>query len=180
MRTVTVSSKNQITIPVAILREVGINPGDRMAAAVIDGDIVLMREPENWVQYLQGSMKGVYGGTRESIDRYVRGERESWYEPQSEPTGADSREWCKRFEDLYATDSGVRAVADTLMDCPYHVATFPDLAWLIPENGHPTDLTQTLEKLTADRWVRRIPAQDEEPERYRLDGEIAASLKAGS
>ena len=180
MRTVTVSSKNQITIPVAILREVGINPGDRMAAAVIDGDIVLVKEPENWVQYLQGSMKGVYGGTRESIDRYVRGERESWYEPQSEPTGADSREWCKRFEDLYATDSGVRAVADTLMDCPYHVATFPDLAWLIPENGHPTDLTQTLEKLTASRWVRRIPAQDEEPERYRLDGEIAASLKAGS
>jgi len=90
----------------------------------------------------------------------------------------DPREWCKRFEDLYATDSGVRAVADTLMDCPYYVATFPDLAWLIPENGHPTDLTHTLERLTSNRWVRRIPAQNEEPERYRLDGEVAASLKA--
>ena len=56
MRTITVSSKNQITIPVAILREVGINPGDTLAAAVIDGDIVLVKEPESWVQYLQGSM----------------------------------------------------------------------------------------------------------------------------
>ena len=72
----------------------------------------------------------------------------------------------------------MRAVADTLMDCPHHVATFPDLAWLIPENGHPTDLTRTLDRLTSNRWVRRIPAQDEEPERYRLDGEIAASFKA--
>ena len=181
MRTVTVSSKNQITIPVAILREVGINPGDRIAAAVIDGDIVLVKEPENWVQYFQGSMAGAYGGTKESIDRYVLRERQSWYEPLSEHiSDTDPREWCKQFEDLYATDSDVRAVADTLMDCPYHVATFPDLEWLIPENGHPTDLPRTLDKLTSSRWVRRLPAQDEEPERYRLDGEIAASLKAAA
>ena len=179
MRTITVSSKNQITIPVAILREIGINPGDTLAAAVIDGDIVLVKEPESWVQYFQGSMRGAYGGTKESIDRYVLRERESWYEPLSEHiSDSDSREWCKRFEDLYATDSSVRAVADTLMDCPYYVATFPDLEWLIPENGHPTDLPRTLERLTSNRWVRRIPAQDEEPERYRLDGEVAASLKA--
>ncbi len=181
MRTVTVSSKNQVTIPVAILREVGISPGDRLAAAVVDGNIVLMKEPENWVLYLQGSMRGTYGDTKESIDRYVQRERDSWYEPPSEHVSdSDPREWRKRFEDLYATDSGVRAVADTLMDCPHHVATFPDLAWLIPENGHPTDLAQTLETLTSSRWVRRIPAQDEEPERYRLDSEVAASLKAGS
>ena len=181
MRTVTVSSKNQVTIPVAILREVGISPGDRLAAAVVDGDIVLMKEPENWVQYLQGSMKGAHGGTKESIDRYVQRESEISYEPPSEHVSdSDPREWRKRFEDLYATDSSVRAVADTLMDCPHHVATFPDLAWLVPENGHPTDLAQTLETLTSSRWVRRIPAQDEEPERYRLDSEVAASLKGGS
>ena len=179
MRAVTVSSKNQITIPVAILREVGINPGDRMAAAVIDGDIVLVKEPENWVQYLQESVREAYGGAEESIDRDALRERQSRYEPRSEDVSeTDPREWCKRFEDLYATDSGVRAVADTLMDCPYHVASFPDLEWLV-QNGHPTDLPQTLDRLTANRWVRRIPAQDEEPERYRLDGEIAALLKAG-
>ena len=174
MRTITVSSKNQVTIPVAILREVGISPGDRLAAAVVDGDIVLMKEPEDWMQYLRRGRPEA--DTEESLLR-----RQSRTEPASElPGETDPREWRKRFEDLYATDSGVRAVADTLMDCPYYVATFPDLAWLIPENGHPTDLTQTLERLTASRWVRRIPAQDEEPERYRLDGEIAASLKAAS
>ena len=103
MRTITVSSKNQITIPVAILREVGINPGDRMAAAVIDGDIVLVKEPENWVQYFQGSMAGAYGGTKESVDRMILRERQSWYEPMSEHISeTDPREWCKRFEDLYA------------------------------------------------------------------------------
>lgn len=174
MRSITVSSKNQVTLPVAILREVGISPGDRLAAAVVDGDIVLMKEPEDWVQYLRRGRPEAGAG-----EGSLR--RQSWDEPLSGPVvDTDPREWRKRFEDLYATDSGVRAVADTLMDCPYYVATFPDLAWLIPENGHPTDLTRTLEKLTAGRWVRRIPAQDEEPERYRLDGEIAASLKAAS
>ena len=174
MRTITVSSKNQITIPVAILREVGISPGDRLAAAVVDGDVVLMKEPEDWVQYLRHGRPEA--DTEESPRR-----RQNWYEPLPQHiSDSDPREWRKQFEDLYATDSGVRAVADTLMDCPYYVATFPDLAWLIPENGHPTDLTQTLDRLTANRWVRRIPAQDEEPERYRLDSEIAASLKAAS
>ena len=186
MRTITVSSKNQITIPVAILREVGINPGDRMAAAVIDGDIVLMKEPENWVQYFQGSMPGAYGGDKESVDRIILRERQSWYEPMSELiSDTDPREWRKRFEDLYATDGSVRAVADTLMDCPYYVATLPDLEWLIPDTVHadtPTGptvaLAQTLDRLTSNRWVRRVPAQDPERERYRLDSEIAASLKA--
>ena len=174
MRTITVSSKNQVTIPVAILREVGINPGDRMAAAVVDGDIVLMREPEDWVQYLRHGRPDASQG--ESLP-----ERQPRHEPGSDESGGtDPREWRKRFEDLYATDSGVRAVADTLMDCPHHVATFLDLAWLIPEDGHPTDLTETMERLTSHRWVRRIPAQDEEPERYRLDSEIAALLKAAS
>ena len=185
MRTITVSSKNQITIPVAILREVGISPGDRMAAAVIDGDIVLVKEPENWVQYFQGSMAGAYGGAKESVDRMILRERQSWYEPMSEHISeTDPREWCKRFEDLYATDGSVRAIADTLMDCPHHVATYPDLEWLIPDTVHDADadpaaaLAQTLDRLTSSRWVRRIPAAEEEPERYRLDGEVAASLKA--
>ncbi|MCY4581585.1 MAG: AbrB/MazE/SpoVT family DNA-binding domain-containing protein [Chloroflexi bacterium] len=179
MRMITVSGKNQITIPVAILREVGINPGDRMAAAVIDGDIVLIKEPESWVEYFQGSMRGAYGGSRESIDRYVLRERESWYEPMSEHISqSDPREWRKQFEDLYATDRGVRAITDTLMGCPHHVATLPDLEERVPEDAGPAGLSQALDTLTTHFWVRRIPGPAPEPERYRLDGEIAASLRA--
>ncbi len=178
MRMITVSSKNQITIPVSILREVDIHPGDRMAAAVIDGDIVLIKEPESWVEYFQGSMRGAYGGSRESIDRYVLRERESWYEPMSEHISqSDPREWRKQFEDLYATDGGVRAITDTLMGCPYHVATYPDLEERVPDEAG-LGLPQALDTLTTHFWVRRIMAPAPEPERFRLDGEIAASLKA--
>ena len=179
MRMITVSSKNQITIPVSILREVDIHPGDRMAAAVIDGDIVLIKEPESWTEYFQGSMRGAYGGSVESIDRYVLRERESWYGPTAEHISqSDPREWLKKFEDLYATDSGVRAITNTLMGCPYHAATYPDLEERISEEIAPAGLVQTLGTLTSNFWVRRILGPAQEPERYRLDGEIAASLKA--
>ncbi|MDE2837200.1 MAG: AbrB/MazE/SpoVT family DNA-binding domain-containing protein [Chloroflexota bacterium] len=174
MRTITVSSKNQVTIPVSILREVGIHPGDRMAVAAIDGEIVLIREPEDWAQYFQVGTRGAHDASEEGADHPAPPERRTGNGPVGQ---GDTREWRKQFEDLYATDSEVRAVADTLMDCPYHVATFPDLEWLV-QNGHPTHLARTLDTLTANRWVRRIPAHDEEPECYRLDGEIAAWLEA--
>ncbi|MXY59191.1 MAG: AbrB/MazE/SpoVT family DNA-binding domain-containing protein [Chloroflexi bacterium] len=180
MRSITVSSKNQVTIPVAILREVGISPGDRLAAAVVDGDIVLMKEPEDWVQYLRRGRPEA--DTEESLLR-----RQNRTQPASEPPGGtDPREWRKRFEDLYATDGSVRAVADTLMECPYHVATLPDLEWLIPDTAHDPDvdpaaaLSQTLDRLTSGHWVRRVPAEGLELDRYRLDCEIAASLKTAS
>lgn len=181
MHMVTVSSKNQITLPVAILREIGISPGDRVAAAVVDGDIVLIKEPEDWVDYFRGSMSGAYGGTKDVIDRMVLRERESWYEPMSELTsGPDPREWRKQFEDLYATNTNVRAVANKLLDCPYHVATLHDLEWGILDAaaGPVAMLYPTLERLTTNQWVRRVPAEGQEPERYRLDSEIAVSLKA--
>ena len=38
----------------------------------------LRPEPEDWVEYFRGSMKGVYGKTREEMDAYVQRERASW------------------------------------------------------------------------------------------------------
>src|SRR5688572_11202166 len=71
----TISSKNQITLPVHLLRELGIGPGDRVAM-VRDGDRLILRpRPKNWASYYAGSLKGVYG-TKEEIDAYVREQRD--------------------------------------------------------------------------------------------------------
>jgi len=76
--TATLSSKNQITLPVAMVRRLGLKPGRRLMLRLEDDRIVLRPEPEDWVEYFRGSMKGVYGKTREEMDAYVRRERASW------------------------------------------------------------------------------------------------------
>jgi len=76
--TATLSSKNQITLPVAMVRRLGLAPGRKLLLRLENGHIVLTPEPEDWVKYFQGSMKGVYGKTREEMDAYVRRERASW------------------------------------------------------------------------------------------------------
>ncbi|WP_298799762.1 AbrB/MazE/SpoVT family DNA-binding domain-containing protein [Pseudonocardia sp. 73-21] len=48
-RTTTVSSKNQIKLPVAALREAGVAPGDRHRVEVVsDGVFRLVRERDPW------------------------------------------------------------------------------------------------------------------------------------
>lgn len=73
-----ISSKNQITLPAAMVRRLGLEPGRRLILRLEGDRIVLRPEPEDWVEYLHGSMKGVYGKTREEMDAYVRRERASW------------------------------------------------------------------------------------------------------
>jgi AbrB family looped-hinge helix DNA binding protein len=76
----TISSKNQITLPARLLRELGIGPGDRVSIRK-DGDrLVLRPRPKEWADYYGGSMRGVYGATKEEIDEYIRQERASWDE----------------------------------------------------------------------------------------------------
>lgn len=78
------SSKNQITLPVAMVRALGLKPGRGLMLRLEDDRIVLRPEPEDWVEYLRGSAKGVYGNTREEMDAYVRRERASWRQDQAE------------------------------------------------------------------------------------------------
>ena len=78
MATVTLSSKHQVTLPVDIVRTLGLQAGDKLVAELIDDHIVLLPQPESWVDYFVGSMKGVYGSTREEIDRYIAEVRYGW------------------------------------------------------------------------------------------------------
>lgn len=76
--TAKLSSKHQITLPVEVVRRLGLEPGDRLAVRVEEDRIVLRPRPRDWVEYYRGRLRGVYGSSVEEIDEYIRKERESW------------------------------------------------------------------------------------------------------
>lgn len=76
-RSIRVSTKGQVVIPLEIRRSMGIRPGDRLIIIGGDQAAVLMKA-KRYAESLRGIAGGVYGGTREEIDAYVRGERQTW------------------------------------------------------------------------------------------------------
>lgn len=87
----TISSKNQITLPARLLRELGLKAGDRLAVEIDEGELVLHPRPQDWVSYTAGALKGLYGEGKEEIDAYVQKLRGEWgeelepLEPEEEP-----------------------------------------------------------------------------------------------
>ncbi len=75
---ITLSSKGQVTLPVDIVRSLGLKAGDKLIAELIDDRIVLLPQPDSWTDYFGGSLKGVYGSTVEEIDRYIAEVRYGW------------------------------------------------------------------------------------------------------
>jgi len=86
----TISSKNQITLPARLLREMGLKAGDQLAVGVEEGSLVLHPRPQDWVSYTAGVLKGVYGKTKEDVDAYLeelRGECGDVLEPMEPEVG---------------------------------------------------------------------------------------------
>jgi AbrB family looped-hinge helix DNA binding protein len=81
MPTATLSSKYQITIPMEIVRSLGLRPGEKIAIEQVEDRIVMLKEPASWADYFTGRLKGVYGSTVEEIDRDVAEVRASWESP---------------------------------------------------------------------------------------------------
>ncbi|MEW8957487.1 MAG: AbrB/MazE/SpoVT family DNA-binding domain-containing protein [Moorella sp. (in: firmicutes)] len=75
---VKVSSKRQITIPAAIYKKLGIQPGQKLLLEVQGDKLVLWPKTKSYTELLAGSLKGIYGQTKEEIDEFVRKERETW------------------------------------------------------------------------------------------------------
>src|SRR3954452_9389380 len=73
----TISSKNQITLPVQLLRQMGVGPGDRLAVALEGGRLVLRARPKGWVDHYAGSLPNYWGSTDEETDAYLRELRDS-------------------------------------------------------------------------------------------------------
>jgi AbrB family looped-hinge helix DNA binding protein len=67
----TISSKNQITLPAHLLREMGLEPGDRLAISLEGSRMILRARPKDWVGYHGGSLAGLYGKDAADIERYI-------------------------------------------------------------------------------------------------------------
>lgn len=72
----TISSKNQITLPAHLLREMGLGPGDRLSIAREGNRLILRARPKDWARYYGGSLRGLYGNTKEEVDAYLQELRE--------------------------------------------------------------------------------------------------------
>ena len=165
MPRITLSSKNQITLPVDIVRILDLKPGDKLVAELIDDHIVLLPQPESWTDYFGGSMRGVYGSTVKEIDKYIAGERAS----------PERWEWRQQFEDLVATDEDVRLLVQEFRAAPHGLRTLDEL-----QNNTTLDLRRVrkaLEKLLNHGGVRRSSVTGlgdrEKREMYRLVRELA-------
>jgi bifunctional DNA-binding transcriptional regulator/antitoxin component of YhaV-PrlF toxin-antitoxin module len=67
-----ISSKNQVTLPVAALAEAGLKPGDELKATVVGQGKVLLEQEVDPLESLLGSMTGVFE------PGYLRKLREEW------------------------------------------------------------------------------------------------------
>jgi predicted nucleic acid-binding protein len=56
----TISSKNQITLPVHLLREIGLGPGDRLAVTREGNRLILRARPKNWARLLLDTNALIY------------------------------------------------------------------------------------------------------------------------
>ncbi|MCH8061021.1 MAG: AbrB/MazE/SpoVT family DNA-binding domain-containing protein [Chloroflexi bacterium] len=166
MANITLSSKGQVTIPIDILRRLGLKAGDKLIAELIDNRIVLLPQPESWTDYFGGSLKGVYGSTVEEIDRYISEERatpERW-------------EWHQQLDDLVATDETVWVVVESLRLSPNRTASLSELSKkpLVRDRMVDSrDLRNALDKVVEHGGVRKIALNGAVTEVYRLVRELA-------
>ena len=162
----TISSKNQITLPVEILRRLGLKSGDKLIVRDVGRHIVLFPRPENWLQAFAGSMRGVYGETVEDIDRYIEELRDS----------PERRAWHEEFDELYLKDKDVRLVIDILRSQPKNMATIDELYLKAAgQRNHDAEadllarLDAALGRLLKHGAVRKLPDYFEDKKRrYRL------------
>jgi AbrB family looped-hinge helix DNA binding protein len=110
----TISSKRQITLPAAMARKLGIEPGHKIVAVLGNGAIVLKPRPQDWLEYITSGPHGVYGRTKEEVDAYVREVREGWDERARMAEGAayipeDAEDYAERIERMR---KGPQRVAD--------------------------------------------------------------------
>ena len=153
MATITLSSKNQVTLPAEMVRSLGLKPGTKIVAELIDDLIVLLPQPESWVDYFVGSMRGVYGSTKEEIDRYIAEVRHGW--------DIDT------LRDALALDSELRAVYEATSfsegrsqgDIAQRAGVDPEYVCKHLDELERLQALKRLEHQTlkAQPWYRRIP-----------------------
>lgn len=169
MPAIKLSTKYQVTLPMEMVRALGLKAGDRLVAELIDDHIVLLPQPGDWVGHFAGRMRGVWGDSIEEIDRHLAEERASY----------ERDEWLEEFEDIRASDNDARLISDTLLRSP-NLAR-PELDLLrIPGLGS-AKVYAALEKLLSHGGVRKVPAPPgvgAYPHMYRLVRDCAERLRS--
>lgn len=74
MKTTTISSKGQVTLPAQVLRELGLTSGTKLIVVPMRDGVLLLRRPDSLAEALAGATSGTYG----DAESYVEGERASW------------------------------------------------------------------------------------------------------
>ena len=97
----TLSSKYQVTVPMEIVRALGLKGGDKLVLTQVEDRIVMLPKPANWADYWTGRLKGGYGESKREIDHYIAEERASW-------GGPDER--AQQLKSLLALDPVARKV----------------------------------------------------------------------
>lgn len=81
--TLKLNARNQITIPRGICRKLNIKAGDRLLVDAQDGIMVLIPQPKQHTDYLQGLHSEIWKGI--DIEKYLNGEHEAWTNSTSCP-----------------------------------------------------------------------------------------------
>ncbi|HEY3117147.1 MAG TPA: AbrB/MazE/SpoVT family DNA-binding domain-containing protein [Chloroflexota bacterium] len=79
-RATTLSSRNQITLPVEVVRGHGLRPGARLLVEDFGEAIILVPD----VDELYETPVGAYGRTAEEVAAYIAAERASWTKPAAD------------------------------------------------------------------------------------------------
>lgn len=76
-RIVRLSKKGQLVLPKTIRDGLGVKEGDRLIILKKD-DYVILTTPEKFAAATRGILKDTWGKSKEEIEAYLDGERESW------------------------------------------------------------------------------------------------------
>jgi len=76
---VKLSKRNQMVLPKAARKALGVEPGGRVLVIVQDQLVRLLPEPENWTNYVYGLGEDVWAAMGGG-ERFLQEERASWEE----------------------------------------------------------------------------------------------------
>ena len=149
MPVVTMTSKNQITLPIEIARQLSVKPGDKLVVELVQDHVVLMPQPGSWADYVVGSVKGVYGARKEDIDSYI-----------NEVRYGDAGEADEELLDALNLDEELRAV--------YEAVSSREMSNLsqIRESSGVYLAHQKLEKLERLKAIEKLENPDRKSDTY--------------
>jgi AbrB family looped-hinge helix DNA binding protein len=72
MTEATLSTKNQIVIPLEARQALQVKPGDRLVVVVRGDRVIVLQKPQSHHEAIRGLARGVYSSA------YLKKERQSW------------------------------------------------------------------------------------------------------